>query len=85
MLGRLGPTELIIILVVVILIFGVGKLADVGGAVGRGIKEFRKSVRDEGEEEEDGVVTTSERVSEEPRPVVRERTETLTKDSRPHH
>ena len=39
----LGPMELIIILVIVMLIFGVGKLADIGGALGKGIREFRKS------------------------------------------
>ncbi len=39
----LGPMELIIILVIVMLIFGVGKLSDIGGALGKGIREFRKS------------------------------------------
>lgn len=84
MFGRLGPTELIIILVVVILIFGVGKLADVGGAMGRGIREFRKTVREE-DEDEASVMTTSERVEEDPEPVSRERTETYAKDTRPQH
>ncbi len=37
-----GPWELTIILVIVVLIFGVGKLGDIGGAVGRTIREFRK-------------------------------------------
>ena len=39
----LGAPELIIILVIIILIFGVGKLPEVGSALGKGIKEFRKS------------------------------------------
>lgn len=85
MLGRLGPTELIIILVVVVLIFGVGKLADVGGAMGRGIKEFRKTVRDEDEDDDGAVMTTSERTSEEVRPTGSERADTLSKDTRPQH
>jgi sec-independent protein translocase protein TatA len=38
---NLGPTELIIILVIVIIVFGVGRLPEVGGAVGRAIREFR--------------------------------------------
>jgi|DewCreStandDraft_1066081.scaffolds.fasta_scaffold01569_1 sec-independent protein translocase protein TatA len=46
---NLGPAELIIILLIVILIFGAGKLAEVGGALGRGIREFRKSIREEEE------------------------------------
>ena len=39
----LGPMELIIILVIVILIFGVGKLPEIGGALGKGIREFRQA------------------------------------------
>jgi sec-independent protein translocase protein TatA len=46
MLPNLGPVELIIILVIVIIIFGAGKLADVGGALGKGIREFRKASKD---------------------------------------
>lgn len=38
---NLGPTELIIILVIVIIIFGVGKLPEIGGALGKSIREFR--------------------------------------------
>lgn len=37
-----GFPELIILLVIVMLIFGVGKLPEVGNALGRGIREFRK-------------------------------------------
>jgi sec-independent protein translocase protein TatA len=84
LLGRLGPTELIIILVVVILIFGVGKLADVGGALGRGIKEFRKTVRED-DEDEASVMTTSERTEEPATPASTERTETYAKDPRAQH
>lgn len=46
-MGPLGVPELLLILVIVIAIFGVGKLAGVGGALGSSIKEFRKSVRDD--------------------------------------
>ena len=41
-MAHLGPTELIIILVIVIIVFGVGKLPEIGGALGKGID--RKSV-----------------------------------------
>lgn len=41
---NLGPPELLIILVLVMLIFGVGKLPEIGGALGKGIREFRSSV-----------------------------------------
>lgn len=40
--GMPGPLELIIILVIVAMLFGVGKLPEVFGAVGKGIREFRK-------------------------------------------
>jgi len=39
---RIGVPELIIILVVIMIIFGVGKLPQVSGAIGKGLKEFRK-------------------------------------------
>ena len=43
----LGPTELIIILVIVLLLFGVGRLGRIGGELGKGIREFRKGIRDD--------------------------------------
>ena len=49
----LGLPELIIVLVIVIIIFGVGRLGDIGGALGKGIKEFRSATRDEGESDKD--------------------------------
>jgi sec-independent protein translocase protein TatA len=41
-----GPVELIIILVIALLILGPGKLPDVGAALGKSIKEFRKASSD---------------------------------------
>jgi len=40
----IGTTELIIILVIVLLIFGVGRLPQVGRGMGQGIREFRDSI-----------------------------------------
>ena len=42
-MSSLGPTELIIILVIVVLIFGAGKLPEIGGALGKGIREFKEA------------------------------------------
>jgi sec-independent protein translocase protein TatA len=42
---RLGPTELIIILVIVVLLFGMGRIGKLAGEIGSGIREFRKAVR----------------------------------------
>jgi sec-independent protein translocase protein TatA len=54
---NLGPFELIIILLIIIIIFGVGKLPQIGGALGKGIKEFRSATQ--GEEEEPKLEETS--------------------------
>ncbi|MCB0078374.1 MAG: twin-arginine translocase TatA/TatE family subunit [Anaerolineales bacterium] len=42
-----GAAELAIIALIVIVVFGVGKLGDIGGALGRGIREFRQEVEHE--------------------------------------
>jgi sec-independent protein translocase protein TatA len=39
----IGPAELIIVLVIILIIFGVGRLPEIGGALGKGIREFRKT------------------------------------------
>jgi sec-independent protein translocase protein TatA len=52
MLPTLGPLELALILGIVIIVFGAGKLPEIGGAVGKSIREFRQSVKtDEAEPE----------------------------------
>ena len=43
----LGPWELIVVLLIVVVIFGAGRLSEVGGAIGKSIKEFRKATTDE--------------------------------------
>lgn len=40
---RMGPMELIIVLVIVMLIFGVGKLPQIGSSMGKAIREFRRA------------------------------------------
>ena len=42
----LGTTELIIILILVLVIFGAGKLPSVGGALGKGLRNFKDGVKD---------------------------------------
>ena len=43
----LGWQELVIVLVIVIIIFGAGKLPEIGGAMGKSIKEFKKASEEE--------------------------------------
>jgi sec-independent protein translocase protein TatA len=49
----LGTTELIIILVLVLIIFGAGKLPQVGGAMGKGLRNFKDGMKDEMKEQEE--------------------------------
>ena len=42
----LGPFELLLILAIVVLIFGVGKMSDIGGAMGKSIREFRRAAKE---------------------------------------
>lgn len=50
---QLGPFELLLILIIVFVIFGVGRLPQAGAALGRSLAEFRKAVREESKEEEE--------------------------------
>lgn len=52
MIGGLGWQELLIVLVIIALIFGASRVADLGGALGRGIREFRQEARGDEEEEQ---------------------------------
>ena len=46
MLGGIGATELLIILAIVLLIFGAGKLPMIGGNLGKAIKNFKTGIKD---------------------------------------
>ncbi len=47
----LGMPELIVILVIIVIIFGAGKLPEIGSGIGQGIKNFKKSTRDADKQE----------------------------------
>lgn len=49
-LGVLQPMHLLLILAIVLVVFGAGKLSQVGGALGQSIKEFKNNVNDPEEE-----------------------------------
>lgn len=50
----LGTPELIIVMVIFLIVFGVGRLPEIGGALGRSIREFRENVQEDQEEQEQG-------------------------------
>jgi sec-independent protein translocase protein TatA len=49
----LGPWELGIILLIVVVIFGAGKLPEIGGAVGKSIREFKQATTEEDKAKQD--------------------------------
>ena len=53
MFGKLGFPELLLIVVIVLIVFGAGRLPEVGGAIGKGIRAFREGQRGDGEEKKE--------------------------------
>jgi sec-independent protein translocase protein TatA len=51
-MGRIGGTELILIVLLALLLFGAGRLADIGRGLGEGIKNFKKGIKDESDADE---------------------------------
>ncbi len=49
---RFGPTELIIILVIILVLFGVGRISKIAGELGSGIKAFKQGLSDDEKKEE---------------------------------
>lgn len=50
----IGAPELLIILAIIVVLFGASRLGELGGALGRGIREFRSALRGEDEKEHQG-------------------------------
>jgi sec-independent protein translocase protein TatA len=59
-LGNIGPWELILVLVIALIIFGPGKLPEVGKAVGKGLNEFKKASTEVKKQVEDAINTEDE-------------------------
>jgi sec-independent protein translocase protein TatA len=57
----IGAPELIVILVIVLIVFGAGKLPEIGGAIGKSVKNFKKSVR---ESDENGTAQDNKKIDE---------------------
>ena len=52
MFGSLGAPELLIILAILVVLFGATRIGDIGKGIGRGIREFRRELKDEKQAEE---------------------------------
>jgi sec-independent protein translocase protein TatA len=46
MLGNIGPMELFIILVIVLVVFGAKRVPEIGASIGKGIREFKRNTSD---------------------------------------
>ncbi|ROQ91182.1 twin-arginine translocase TatA/TatE family subunit [Desulfosoma caldarium] len=49
MIGGIGMPELLVILLIVLIIFGAGKLPEIGAGLGKGIRNFKKATQEEPE------------------------------------
>ncbi|MDC0678553.1 MULTISPECIES: twin-arginine translocase TatA/TatE family subunit [Sorangium] len=49
-MGRIGPLEIALLVGLALLLFGAGRIADVGKGIGEGIRNFKKGLRDDDEE-----------------------------------
>lgn len=58
-IGLIQPWHLLLILLIVLIVFGAGKLGQVGGALGQSVKEFKASVGDD-EDKKQAAVTSGE-------------------------
>ncbi len=54
LIGNIGPWELILVLVIVLVIFGPGKLPKVGESLGKALQSFKKAKEEGDDEENDG-------------------------------
>ncbi len=62
-MGQIGMPELIVILLVVIILFGARKLPEIGSALGKAIREFKKASKDIQDDVKDAVEKDDERKS----------------------
>lgn len=78
---RFGPWEIGLILVIILVVFGVGKLPQVGSGIGKAIREFRKAQKGDDEDKKEESVTQSKAQ----KPVSEEQPKVLGNGSRREH
>ena len=66
MIGGISVTQLLILLVIVMLVFGTKRLRNIGSDLGSAVKGFRKGIEEEPEDSEPEKITTEEKTSTEP-------------------
>jgi len=73
----IGMPEFIIILVIVLIIFGAGKLPEIGGGVGKAIRNFKDATKNPPEED-----TSARRIESEPAKKVQEKTSNTSEEDK---
>ena len=63
-MGGISLWQLLIVAGLVVLLFGRGKISELMGDVGKGIKSFKSGLKDDGEEEKPAVTQTAERADQ---------------------
>ena len=66
MIGGISVTQLLILLVIVMLVFGTKRLRNIGSDLGSAVKGFRKGIEDEPENDEPEKIATAEKTSADP-------------------
>lgn len=66
MIGGISVTQLLILLVIVMLVFGTKRLRNIGSDLGSAVKGFRKGIEDEPEDQEPEKISTQEKTTAEP-------------------
>ena len=69
MIGGISVTQLLILLVIVMLVFGTKRLRNIGSDLGSAIKGFRKGIEDEPGDSEPEQITTEKKTSAEPQKI----------------
>ena len=52
-MGNVGPTEILLLALVALLVFGAGRIADIGKGMGQGIKNFKQGLKEANELDDD--------------------------------
>jgi sec-independent protein translocase protein TatA len=63
-MGNIGPGQLLLIALIILLIFGAGRIAEIGKGLGAGIKNFKKGLREDEEGEKKQITEGSKKEDE---------------------
>ena len=67
-MGNIGPGELLIIALIALLLFGAGRIADIGKGLGQGISNFKKGLKDgDGDDEDEEKKPVAKKKEDEPK------------------